>query len=256
MMNESFLFYKSFLDGIDRLSDEEQLKAYRAISHYAVYGEEPEDDGGVGYLIFVMAKPQIDANNKRRASGKSGGEAKRDNQRSKQDSTATQDDVALPQNDSSTATKSDVALLHEDSSTATPENVAQLDNVNVNENVNVNDNQNLNENVKGKSKEKTKKEKESDALAERSFSEPVKEALSDWLQYKREKGQSYKPTGLKQLFDGIETEINNRGEPAVIEGIENSMRNNYQGIYYPRPQPKKAEVFDADAYLRERMMTG
>lgn len=253
-MNESFLFYKSFLDGIDRLSEEEQLKAYRAISHYAVYGEEPKDDGGIGYLIFVMAKPQIDANNKRRASGKSGGEAKRDNQRSKQDSTATQDDVALLQNNSSTATKSDVALLHENSSTATPENVAQLDNVNVNENVNVNDNQNLNENVKGKSKEKTKKEK--DALAERSFSEPLKEALSDWLQYKREKGQSYKPTGLKQLLDGVETEVNNRGETAVIEGIRNSMQNNWQGIFYPRPQPQRVEVFDADAYLRERMMTG
>lgn len=255
-MNDAFLYYRSFYEATKQFPAEDRLAAHEAIMEYALYGTEPEITGAA-YAIFLMAKPQIDANAKRRKAGRAGGEAKRDNaeanrskskakpsKREANKSNASESDVA----NSSNATNVDVA----NSSNATQNDVAQLDKYKEKENEK--DKENYKE--KAKLKEKNTKEKESDALAERSFSEPVKEALTDWLQYKREKGQSYKPTGLKQLFDGIETEINNRGEPAVIEGIENSMRNNYQGIYYPRPQPKKVEVFDADAYLRERMMTG
>lgn len=245
-MNESFVFYKSFMDAVQDLPPEVRCEAYEAIMTYSFTGEEPEMSQ-IAKIVFRMAKPQLDANKDRRKNAKKGGEAKRDKAKAEQ-KTSTADTA---ENDSAYGTQDVLPMAEKDSAYGTQDAVP---NVNVNVNENVNDNGNVNENVKGKSKEKTKKEK--DALAERSFSEPVKDALSDWLQYKREKGQSYKPTGLKQLLDGVETEVNNRGEPAVIEGIRNSMQNNWQGIFYPRPQPQRVDVFDADAYLRERMMTG
>lgn len=66
MERDSFVFYKSFLAGIDVIQDEaEQLKAYKYIIRYWVYWEEPEEKNSIAYGFFAMAKPQIDANNKK-----------------------------------------------------------------------------------------------------------------------------------------------------------------------------------------------
>ncbi len=72
-MRDSLIFYSSFAKAIKRLSDAEQLKALWAIIDYGLEDTEPEDDGGTYMSIFDMAKPQIDANIKRKADGAKGG---------------------------------------------------------------------------------------------------------------------------------------------------------------------------------------
>nr|DAU56055.1 MAG TPA: hypothetical protein [Caudoviricetes sp.] len=72
-MRDSLIFYSSFAKAIKRLSDAEQLKALWAIIDYGLDDTEPEDDGGTYMSIFDMAKPQIDANIKRKADGAKGG---------------------------------------------------------------------------------------------------------------------------------------------------------------------------------------
>lgn len=72
-MRDSFIFYSSFAKAIKRLPDAEQLKALWAIIDYGLDDTEPEDDGGTYMSIFDMAKPQIDANIKRKADGAKGG---------------------------------------------------------------------------------------------------------------------------------------------------------------------------------------
>lgn len=51
--------------------EEDQLKAYNAIFDYAFEGTETHE--GIASAIFLMAKPQIDANNKRHSDGCKGG---------------------------------------------------------------------------------------------------------------------------------------------------------------------------------------
>ena len=75
MEREAVLFYKSFDEAISMLSDEDQLAVYRAITKYGLYGEETELTGAAG-AIFLLAKPQIDANNRRYENGKKGGAPK------------------------------------------------------------------------------------------------------------------------------------------------------------------------------------
>lgn len=72
-MRDSLIFYSSFAKAIKRLPDAEQLKALWAIIDYGLDDREPEDDGGTYMSIFDMAKPQIDANIKRKADGAKGG---------------------------------------------------------------------------------------------------------------------------------------------------------------------------------------
>lgn len=71
-MRDSVVFYRSFWEAIQNLSDEDKLKSINAIIEYGLNGKEPETNG-VAAAIFLMAKPQIDANNKRYQNGSKGG---------------------------------------------------------------------------------------------------------------------------------------------------------------------------------------
>ena len=70
----SFVFYRSFSNAIDTLTDEEeQLKLYKAIVSYALDGTPPELTGVLaGY--FELMRPQLDANYKKYLNGCKGKE--------------------------------------------------------------------------------------------------------------------------------------------------------------------------------------
>lgn len=66
-VNESFVFYSSFWGAIKCLPRENQLCAYQYIVEYALQWIIPnQDEDSIAYAIFLMAKPQIDANSDRR----------------------------------------------------------------------------------------------------------------------------------------------------------------------------------------------
>ena len=60
------------------------------------------------------------------------------------------------------------------------------------------------------------------------------EAVNDWLAYKKEKRQNYKPVGLKTLLTTIQNNVSKYGEDAVIELIHESISANYQGITWDK----------------------
>ena len=61
------------------------------------------------------------------------------------------------------------------------------------------------------------------------------DAINEWMRYKAEKRQGYKPIGyramIKHLFKNFSS------EQEVIDAIEYSMAQNYQGIFAERKQP-------------------
>ena len=66
MQRDSFVFYESFSKAINILPEANQLHAYKFITDYGLYGVEPEPElDPLAYAIFVMARPQMDANNKK-----------------------------------------------------------------------------------------------------------------------------------------------------------------------------------------------
>ena len=77
-MLDSFVFYRSFRESIKTLKTKDQLITLLAICDYALYGIEPHLSG-VPLAIFTVAKPNIDANKKRRESGKHGGMSDEEN---------------------------------------------------------------------------------------------------------------------------------------------------------------------------------
>lgn len=67
-MRDSVLFYRSFYDALRNIPDDERLRVYDAIMEYSMYDVEPDLDG-TSLAVFLLVKPQIDANNKRYANG-------------------------------------------------------------------------------------------------------------------------------------------------------------------------------------------
>lgn len=70
----------------------------------------------------------------------------------------------------------------------------------------------------------------------------LRDAVEEWLAYKAEKRQPYKPTGLKSLVTQIEHKAREYGAAAVAAVIRESMSSNYQGIVFDRLGRGKAAV--------------
>ena len=116
-MRDSVVFYRSFYEAIQNLPEPEQVKAYTAIMEYALNGVQPEIDG-VAAAIFLLVKPQIDANNKRYENGKRP-KAKREESKT---------EVKEKQNESKPETKP----KQEETESKANENVNVKENVNAN----------------------------------------------------------------------------------------------------------------------------
>lgn len=85
-----------------------------------------------------------------------------------------------------------------------------------------------------KTKNKTKTKNIPPCIPPDDFSPALKAAFSSWLQYKREKRQDYKPTGLQSLVAKVQKAAATYGEQAVIDLIGECMANNWQGIIFDR----------------------
>ena len=71
-MRDSVVFYRSFWEAIKQLPKKERLESLTAILDYGLDEIEPKS-AGVASAMFLMAKPQIDANNRRYQNGTKGG---------------------------------------------------------------------------------------------------------------------------------------------------------------------------------------
>ncbi len=84
------------------------------------------------------------------------------------------------------------------------------------------------------SKVKESKEKESKVNENKIYSlDPFRhELFSKWIKYKKEKKSSYTESGINQLINEWKDKTNDELERA----INNSISNNYQGIFEPKQQ--------------------
>lgn len=87
---------------------------------------------------------------------------------------------------------------------------------------------------KPKDKDKDKDKNKDKNLIEKtiSFSDDARmnEAITRWLAYKKERGQTYKPTGLKAFITRLGNLSGGNGEVA-LKIVEQSMANNYSGVF-------------------------
>lgn len=109
---------------------------------------------------------------------------------------------------------------------------------------NVSDNAKITQGNETEEESDSEKESEKDIVPplspkkETAFENPfvgeLHDALDEWISYKKEKRQPYKPQGLKSLITQIRNNAEKHGDAAVAGIIRDSMASNYQGIVFDR----------------------
>lgn len=97
--------------------------------------------------------------------------------------------------------------------------------------INNNNTSNNNTNNNTSNIKENKKESQQDIINSYNFSQNINEIISDWLTYKKEKGQTYKSIGLTKMLNSIVKGIKEFGEQAVIDSINKAMESNYAGFF-------------------------
>lgn len=74
-------------------------------------------------------------------------------------------------------------------------------------------------------------DKATEMMEPMNISEPLREKVLEWLQYKREIGNTYKETGFKSLLKQVEQAEQKHGASAVMNQIDLAMSRSWQGMY-------------------------
>ena len=86
-----------------------------------------------------------------------------------------------------------------------------------------------------------------------NFPQELASAMKEWLQYKKEKRQTYKPVGFKKLLAQVNENFEKYGEHAVIDCMNLSMVNNWQGIIWDKIKANKSKPnFEEERFLNNR----
>lgn len=75
-------------------------------------------------------------------------------------------------------------------------------------------------------------------IEESGLSDSMKSKLAEWVDYKKEKKDTYVPSGFSKLITTVKQNIGKHGEPAVIELIDLCMSNNWKGIIWEKLKDK------------------
>lgn len=199
MERTQFTFYRSFASALKRIrKDADRAKAYDAICDYALDGKEPDLSGlpDAAAIAFDLIRPVLDTSKRKSENGKRGANAKREKEDSKPKAKQKQASSKSKQNDSK------------------PEASAKRG-----------------ETSSEKEKEK-EKEKELENECYLPLTPSLREIVKQWVTYKAERKEAYKPTGLQKLVSQIANATEKYGEKAMADVIERSMAANYQGIVF------------------------
>ena len=226
---ESFVFYRSFREAINKCPDEVQTILYQAVADYALDQVIP-DFAGVGdqqfiEAIWMLIKPQLDANHQRFLNGCKGGEygklggAPKGNQNARK---------KQPQNNPKTT-----------------RNVNENDNENDNENGLVEQTESKRDNKREKQREKQRESNEGnssqydDKRRETDTNEveddplilpfDTKEFRDTWNELIKQPKWRNKP---KSALAKALKQLSQYGPEYSVELMENAIAGNYQGVVF------------------------
>ena len=208
MSRESFTCYRSVMEGLEGVDDATFRRLMTALMRYALDDQETEFFG-LENTVFCAWKASIDASNKRKDNGKNGGRPPKKPMVTEEETNGFEDDNqwlcdAKP-------TKTETVTETETITETVTETETETETETVTET----------ETGKG-------------VWGETILSDPVKAKLQEWLSYKAERRENYKPTGMKALITQVQKKEQEFGALTVIDCINTAMANGWKGIQWER----------------------
>ena len=233
---KGFTFWESYFASGNELSEEEESDLYRAIIRYAFLKEEPTFSGALR-SVFNAVRPNIDLSVKRSKT------LKAKNSKGKQSKTKTkpnanQNETKRKPKRNQNETKKQIWSEGTDTDTDTVTDTDTFIYI----------------------PPTPSKEGDAPKVEEMGYTPELEQTVKEWLSYKREKRQGYKPTGLKSLLTQIKKHADKYGHAVVSDLIKQSMSSNYQGILWDRLLKTKSVNFPQRKYdydaLEKKMLGG
>lgn len=242
-MRNSFLIMMNWAVALKGLPEHTTSELIKMICEYQIDGTIRGSDDVTAEALFDSWKPKIDSNNeayeatmrRRSEAGKKGMASRWGNNKviTKDNTVITNDNKAIT-NDNKGITK------HNDTDTDTVTDIYNIPPL------------------------PPRGDPPEAVINNSELSDSVKSTLKDWIQYKRERREGYKPAGLKSLVTIAMRYEQSAGSEAVCKVIGDSMSSGYKGIVWDRldktPSAKpnvfnniSQNTYDFDALERELM---
>ena len=189
--------YSDFIDIVRELDNGARGRLFLAILQYA-NGEKPDDLTGGEKIAFLMMKGQIDRDRDVYATtSEKRSAAGQSGAKKRWKNTEKMANAILPMANDSKNSK-----CHKD---------------------------------KDKDKDKDKENNNPPIIPPvQELPDSIRWKAEEWLSYKKERRESYKPQGLRSFVTQVKTATEQYGASAVAELIDLSMANGYQGITWDR----------------------
>ena len=238
-----FTFYESFFRAISRIRKAaNRAAAYDAICRYALYGEEPDFERlpDSSAIAFELVKPNLDSARRKSEGGKKCGLKCEE-----EDEDAGKIPARCPED-----TDKIEGRCREDTGKIPiryPQDTDKIPARYPQDTGNKKKKENKKEN-----KKEIEKENECYIPLYAPLSEKLRLVCEDWIRYKQERREPYKPTGLRNLMSQIRRSAKTHGDDAVIELIRASMASGYKGIMFDRlknPQVKTSGFQTQNPFL-------
>lgn len=233
-MRDSFVFYRSFAEACRELPPEQFKEAVLAMCDYAMDDEDPEIEG-VAKALFLMAKPNIDANKKRYENGKTGGRPK--NQTITKPKPNHNQTVTKPKpNHNQTITK--------------PEPNVDVDvdvNVDVDKDVDVNADVSTDVDIKepnGSVERKSKKREKAEIIETFSKNDILNATIHEFIDFRKQIKAPMSDIALTKMLAKLDKI--GKSDHEKIEILNESMANGWKGIF-PLDRSKKPREVDWEA---------
>lgn len=202
MARKQFTFYESFFRAVSRIKKKaDRATAYDAICAYALCGQEPNLDElpDAAAIAFDLIKPTLDSSKRKAESGKTGGQSKHGESKSEADGKQT---------GSKPKAKRKQTVREKEGE----------------------------KEVEGEIEKEVEDEcpPPNPPLDLSAVPDGVRPAVAEWLAYKRERREAYKPQGLTQFLSLTAKNAGLHGCEAVSAIIRQSMASGYQGVTWDR----------------------
>lgn len=201
MARDYICLYHSYLDAIQALGDAERGRLLTAMLEYSITGAAPQLGGNERY-IFPLIKAQIDRD-RDRYNSKCAQNAESARKRTQANASERYQTQANGSEGSQDKGKGKGKGKGKDKG-------------------------------EGKDKDDSPDGENAPELEKCGFSPALRAAVEDWLAYKRERCEAYKPTGLKALLTQISSAASAHGDAAVIGVIRQCMGSGYKGVTFDR----------------------
>lgn len=220
MERSQFTFYRSYFEAVKALPKKDQAAVLLAVCAYALDSEEPKLSGTAS-AIFRLIRPTLDTGRRKAMGGMKRSFAKDSEKSAERQREDTSKITERQREDAAKEKEKEIELERDIENECYPPTPLPA----------------------------AKRKTGNQAPDLSSFSAEMQEAIQQWLKYKTERRESYKPTGLQAFLTTLRKKLSQYSEKQIIDLMGDCMSNGWRGIIWDRLEQPSRQSGSGNPFL-------